>query len=82
MNGEHRYHVTVDWTGNTGTGTSSYKAYSRDHLIQAEGKPDVRVRPTRRSAAIRRAGIPRTCWWRRWRRATSFGICISARSKA
>ena len=21
--------------------TSSYKAYSRDHLIQAEGKPDV-----------------------------------------
>ncbi len=41
MNGEHRYHVTVDWTGNTGTGTSSYKAYSRDHLIRAEGKPDV-----------------------------------------
>ncbi|WP_338879194.1 OsmC family protein [Achromobacter veterisilvae] len=41
MNGEHRYRVTVDWTGNTGTGTSSYKAYSRDHLIRAEGKPDV-----------------------------------------
>ena len=41
MNGEHRYRVTVDWTGNTGTGTSSYQAYSRDHLIQAPGKPDV-----------------------------------------
>lgn len=41
MNGEHRYRVTVDWTGNTGAGTSSYTAYSRDHLIRAEGKPDV-----------------------------------------
>lgn len=41
MKGEHHYTVTVDWTGNTGTGTSSYAAYSRDHLIQAAGKPDV-----------------------------------------
>ncbi|KGD99794.1 peroxiredoxin [Achromobacter sp. RTa] len=41
MNGEHSYHVTVEWTGNTGTGTSSYAAYSRDHLIRAQGKPDV-----------------------------------------
>ncbi|NMK48865.1 OsmC family protein [Achromobacter sp. Bel] len=39
--GEHHYTVTVNWTGNTGTGTSSYAAYSRDHVIQAEGKPDV-----------------------------------------
>ncbi|MFD4840520.1 OsmC family protein [Achromobacter sp. NPDC058515] len=41
MKGEHHYTVTVDWTGNTGAGTSSYAAYSRDHLIQAAGKPDV-----------------------------------------
>lgn len=41
MNGEHNYLVSVDWTGNTGTGTSSYAAYSRDHVIQAAGKPDV-----------------------------------------
>ncbi|MGS1010550.1 OsmC family protein [Achromobacter anxifer] len=41
MQGEHRYNVTVDWTGNTGSGTSSYAAYSRDHLIRAAGKPDV-----------------------------------------
>lgn len=41
MKGEHHYNVAVDWTGNTGAGTSGYAAYSRDHLIQAPGKPDV-----------------------------------------
>ncbi|HSD73801.1 MAG TPA: hypothetical protein VLB75_03465, partial [Steroidobacteraceae bacterium] len=28
---EHRYAPTVKWTGNTGTGTSAYRAYKRDH---------------------------------------------------
>ena len=41
MKGEHHYTVSVEWTGNTGAGTAGYAAYSRDHLIQAEGKPDV-----------------------------------------
>jgi len=31
----HRYGVTVTWTGNTGTGTSSYKSYERRHEISA-----------------------------------------------
>jgi organic hydroperoxide reductase OsmC/OhrA len=31
----HRYEVTVTWTGNTGTGTSSYKSYERRHEISA-----------------------------------------------
>jgi organic hydroperoxide reductase OsmC/OhrA len=39
---EHRYQVTVTWTGNRGTGTSGYRAYTRDHEISAEGK-SVRV---------------------------------------
>ena len=39
---EHRYQVTVNWTGNRGTGTSGYRAYTRDHEISAEGK-SVRV---------------------------------------
>jgi organic hydroperoxide reductase OsmC/OhrA len=39
--GEHHYQVTVAWTGNRGTGTSSYRAYGRDHKIAAEGKPDI-----------------------------------------
>ncbi|ANH67712.1 OsmC family protein [Mitsuaria sp. 7] len=38
---EHRYHVTVTWTGNQGTGTSGYKAYSRDHAIESAGKAPI-----------------------------------------
>jgi organic hydroperoxide reductase OsmC/OhrA len=30
--------VTVRWTGNTGTGTSGYREYAREHEISAEGK--------------------------------------------
>ncbi len=37
----HHYAVTVTWTGNQGTGTSGYRAYGRDHVISAEGKPDI-----------------------------------------
>src|SRR5215470_345501 len=38
---EHRYSVTVRWTGNLGAGTSGYRAYSRDHEIAAQGKPPI-----------------------------------------
>ena len=38
---EHRYEVHLRWTGNDGTGTSSYRAYRRDHEISAAGKPPV-----------------------------------------
>lgn len=37
----HVYAPTVTWTGNTGTGTSGYKAYSRDHVISVEGRPEI-----------------------------------------
>jgi organic hydroperoxide reductase OsmC/OhrA len=38
----HRYAVTVEWTGNAGTGTSTYKAYERRHEIYAAGeKPPI-----------------------------------------
>ena len=36
---EHSYVVQVKWTGNLGQGTSSYRAYSRNHEISAAGKP-------------------------------------------
>lgn len=36
---EHAYSVTVTWTGNLGEGTSSYRAYSRDHVIASGDKP-------------------------------------------
>jgi organic hydroperoxide reductase OsmC/OhrA len=32
----HRCAVTVTWTGNTGTGTSSYRAYTRSHEISSD----------------------------------------------
>ena len=38
---EHQYTAQVTWTGNRGTGTSGYTAYDRDHLISANGKPDI-----------------------------------------
>ena len=41
MGREHRYSVTVTWTGNTGTGTSGYRSYERRHEIAAEGKPAI-----------------------------------------
>ena len=37
----HTYRVAVEWTGNRGTGTSGYQAYGRDHVIRADGKPDI-----------------------------------------
>jgi organic hydroperoxide reductase OsmC/OhrA len=37
----HRYAIGMDWTGNDGTGTATYKSYRRDHIIQAKGKPDI-----------------------------------------
>lgn len=36
---EHRYSVAVQWTGNLGGGTSSYRSYSRDHDVLIPGLP-------------------------------------------
>jgi organic hydroperoxide reductase OsmC/OhrA len=35
----HHYSATVTWTGNTGAGTSDYRAYERAHEIAAAGRP-------------------------------------------
>ncbi|NJB84578.1 organic hydroperoxide reductase OsmC/OhrA [Lewinella marina] len=34
----HRYSINTRWTGNRGSGTLDYRAYSRDHVIQAPEK--------------------------------------------
>ena len=39
--GEHNYKVSVEWTGNQGSGTSGYRDYTRDHVIRADRKPDI-----------------------------------------
>ena len=36
---EHHYALTVQWTGNRGDGTSSYRGYSRDHEVLIPGLP-------------------------------------------
>ena len=37
----HRYTLTLDWTGNRGSGTSSYRDYDRSHSLSAAGKPSI-----------------------------------------
>ena len=37
----HPFRATVRWSGNRGSGTSSYTAYSRDHEIAGDGKSTV-----------------------------------------
>jgi len=41
MNVDHHYALTVEWTGNRGTGTSGYRDYGRDHIVRAEGNPPI-----------------------------------------
>lgn len=37
----HSYTARVTWGNATGTGTTNYKAYSRDHAISIDGKPEI-----------------------------------------
>ncbi|MCX7167131.1 MAG: OsmC family protein [Rhodocyclales bacterium] len=36
---QHSYATRTEWTGNLGEGTTNYRAYSRDHVITAVGRP-------------------------------------------
>ncbi|WP_026875179.1 OsmC family protein [Jiangella gansuensis] len=36
---EHSYVTTVRWTGDQGTGTASYRGYSRSHDVLTSGRP-------------------------------------------
>jgi organic hydroperoxide reductase OsmC/OhrA len=36
---QHRYEISLSWTGNLGEGTKHYKGYSRDHEVVSAGKP-------------------------------------------
>lgn len=38
MQKEHHYQLSLRWTGNSGTGTSGYRAYHREHIIEFPGK--------------------------------------------
>lgn len=41
MNPEHHYSVRIQWQGNRGSGTSDYRAYGRQHVVEADGKHDI-----------------------------------------
>lgn len=38
MHPNHNYKLTLKWTGNKGTGTSSYRSYDRNHDILIDNK--------------------------------------------
>ena len=41
MDHEHHFSVRAEWTGDRGSGTSSYRAYGRDGVLRADGKHDI-----------------------------------------
>lgn len=41
MNGQHNYKLTIQWTGNTGTGTSGYRDFERSHSILVDNKVEI-----------------------------------------
>ena len=38
---QHTYSLQLKWTGNTGAGTTNYRAYQRSHVVSIEGKADL-----------------------------------------
>lgn len=41
MKTAHDYAISVEWTGNRGAGTQSYRSYGRDHVIRADGNDEL-----------------------------------------
>jgi organic hydroperoxide reductase OsmC/OhrA len=41
VNPQHHFAVSLEWTGNRGTGTSDYRAYGRDHVVRTAGRHDI-----------------------------------------
>jgi organic hydroperoxide reductase OsmC/OhrA len=38
---QHRYETNIEWTGNTGEGTKTYRSYTRNFTLTSPGKPDI-----------------------------------------
>ena len=41
MSRTHTYRLDLEWTGNTGDGTASYRGYERTHVLRHPSKPDL-----------------------------------------
>src|ERR1700691_672684 len=40
---QHSYEIHMEWTGNEGEGTKTYKGYRRDHVIAAQGNHQIQA---------------------------------------
>jgi organic hydroperoxide reductase OsmC/OhrA len=38
---EHQYNTNLQWTGNTGRGTETFRGYERSYIISVEGKQPI-----------------------------------------
>lgn len=38
MKNQHTYKLTIQWTGNTGSGTTDYRSYERSHTVSIPNK--------------------------------------------
>jgi organic hydroperoxide reductase OsmC/OhrA len=41
MSRQHKYELTITWTGNKGHGTNNYRSYDRSHTVSVMNKPDI-----------------------------------------
>ena len=42
MDKAHQYNLTLDWTGNSGSGTKDYRSYERSYSISIDGKAEIK----------------------------------------
>ena len=78
---EHRYTVSVTWSGNLGTGTSGYRDYSRNYEIVSNGKPAIQGSADSAFRGDRSRWTRKSLSWLRYRLATSSGISTSLRRR-
>ena len=41
MSRTHTYRLGLEWTGNSGSGTATYRGYQRSHVLRHPSKPDL-----------------------------------------
>ena len=59
---QHTYELQIQWTGNTGEGTKTYRSYTRDFTIASVGKPRLWDQAIPVFAATPPATTPKSFW--------------------
>ena len=78
MKTEYKYSLTVRWTGNTGSGATSYRSYERAHDIRIQGKPDIEGTSDPSFRGDKSKHNPEERCYRHCRAATCSPTCIYA----